>query len=297
MAQERAWQGKTDGTSWMHSGLVWLMRTVPLRGMYGFAAVFVVPFYFLFSKGRRPMYRFFRRRFGFSPWRSFVWTFRNFRRFSQIILDRFRMYAGGKFEFEIDNYHLYEECAAAEPGFLILSAHVGSYEAAGYMLVATKKRYNALVFAGEAETVMRNRQKMFDETNIRMIPVRDDMSHIFMINGALENGESVSFPSDRVVGGQKTVMCDFFGAPARFPLGPFLIAAQRNIAVLSIHVMKESVKKYHIFIEKLQNNGESIREKAANYARQYAAHVESVVRKYPEQWFNYYDFWEGNREC
>ena len=288
---ERAWQGKTDGTSWMHNGLVAVMRVVPLRLMYGFIALFVVPFYFLFSKGRRPMFHFFRKRLGYAPMMAFCWTYRNFRRFSQVILDRFSMYAGRKFEFEIDNYHLYQECAAAEPGFLILSAHVGSYESAGYTLVATKKRYNAIVFSGEAESVMRNRQKMFDETNIRMIPVKDDMSHIFLMNSALDNGESVSIPADRVVEGQRTVTCDFFGCPAEFPLGPFVLAAQRDVAVLTIHVLKESVKKYHIFIEQIQGQGNTIREKAADIARQYVASIETVLRKYPEQWFNYYEFW------
>ena len=290
---ERAWQGRTDGTGWMHSGLVALMRFIPLRLMYGFAAVFVIPFYFLFSKGYKPIYHFFRQRMEYSRIKSFAWTYRNFRRFSQIIIDRFYMYAGGKFEFEIDNYNLYQQLAGAEPGFLILSAHVGNYEAAGYTLVATKKRYNALVFAGEAESVMQNRQKMFDETNIRMILVKEDMSHVFLLNDALCNGESVSIPSDRVVSGQKTVSCDLFGAPANFPLGPFAIAAQRDLAVLSIQVMKASVKKYHIFIEQLKNQGNTIREKAVDLAQQYAAHIESVVRKYPEQWFNYYEFWQA----
>ena len=263
-----------------------------MRLMYGFVALFVVPFYFLFSKGRRPMFHFFRERLGYSPVKSFFWTYRNFRRFSQIILDRFYMYAGGKFDFDIDNYHLYQDFAAAKPGFLIFSAHVGSYETAGYTLVATKKRYNAIVFSGEAESVMRNRQKMFDETNIRMIPVKDDMSHIFLMNSALENGESVSIPADRVVAGQRTVSCDFFGSPAKFPLGPFVLAAQRDVAVLSIHVMKESAKKYHIIIEQIQGQGDTIREKAADIAQRYAATIESVVRKYPEQWFNHYEFWQ-----
>ena len=292
MTAERAWQGKTDGTGWMHNGLVAVMRIVPLRLMYGFVAVFVVPFYFLFSKGYKPMYHFFRNRLGYSPIKSFVWVYRNFCRFSQVILDRFYMYAGGKFDFEIENYHLYKDCAAAEPGFLILSAHVGSYEAAGYTLVATEKRYNALVFSGEAESVMRNREKMFEETNIRMIPVKEDMSHIFVMNSALADGESVSIPADRVVGEQKTVTCDFLGAPAKFPLGPFVLAAQREIVALSIHVMKETAKRYHIFIEQLSNQGNTIREKAANLAQQYASNIESVLRKYPEQWFNYYEFWD-----
>lgn len=292
MAEERAWQGRTDGASWMHNGLVTVMRAVPLRLMYGFVALFVVPFYFLFSKGRRPMYHFFRQRLGYSPVKSFCWTYRNFRRFSQVILDRFYMYAGGKFEFEIDNYHLYQDFAAADPGFLIFSAHVGSYETAGYTLVATKKRYNAIVFSGEAETVMRNRRKMFEETNIRMIPVKEDMSHIFLMNSALDNGESVSIPADRVVKGQRTIACDFFGSPANFPLGPFVLAAQREVPVLSIHVMKESAKKYHIYIEQIKGQGNTIRTKAADIAQKYAETIESVLRKYPEQWFNHYEFWE-----
>ena len=291
MAEDRAWQGRTDGSSWMHRSLIRIMRVVPLRFMYAFSALFVVPFYYLFSDGRRHSYRFYNLRFGFSPLKSFVWSCRNFRRFSQVILDRFAIFAGRHFDFQIDNMYLYETLAHAEPGFLILSAHIGNYEAAGYTHVATEKRYNALVFAGEAEYVMRNRQNMFDETNIRMIPVKDDMSHIFLMSSALENGESVSIPSDRIVGGQRTVSCDFFGTPAKFPLGPFILAAQRDLAVLSIHVMKESVKKYHIFIEQLFSQGNTIRERAANLAQQYASHVESILRKYPEQWFNYYDFW------
>jgi len=289
---ERAWQGKTDGTSWMHRNLIRVMKVVPLRLMYAFVAVFVVPFYFIFSKGYRPMYHFFRQRMQYSPVKAFFWVYRNFRRFSQIILDRFYMYSGGKFDFEIENMHLYETLSHAEPGFIILSAHIGSYEVAGYSLVATEKRYNALVFSGEAEWVMRNRQKMFDETNIRMIPVKDDMSHIFLMNAALSDGESVSIPADRIVGGQRTVTCNFFGSPAEFPLGPFMLAAQRQIPVLSIHVMKESAKKYHIYIKQIDNQGDNAKQQAANIAQQYADHVESLVREYPEQWFNYFEFWK-----
>ena len=140
---------------------------------------------------------------------------------------------------------------------------------------------------------MQNRQKMFADTNIRMILVKEDMSHIFLMNSALENGESVSIPADRVVHNQKTVTCNLLGAPAKLPLGPFMMAAQRDVAVLSIQVMKESAKLYHIYIEQLKSVSASVRDKAADLAQQYANHVESVVRKYPYQWFNYYDFWQA----
>jgi predicted LPLAT superfamily acyltransferase len=291
MAQERAWQGGTDGTSWMHRNLVRIVRHVPLRLMYGFVAIFVVPFYFAFSKGYKPMYHYFNRRLGYRPLRAFFSVYRNYCRFSQVILDRFYMFSGGKFDMEVENYHLYQELADGEPGFMILSAHVGCYELAGYTLVATKKRFNALAFGEEAEAIVENRERLFKNTNIRIIPVKDDLSHLFALNEALDNGESVSFPSDRLLGKQRTVECEFLGASALFPMGPFALAAQRDLPVLTVNVMKTSAKSYKVYVNRLQKEGETRQERINAYVRQYVGHLEEVLRLYPEQWFNYYEFW------
>lgn len=295
MAAERAWRGGTDGTKWMHRNLVRIVRHVPLRLMYGFVAVFVVPFYFLFSKGYKPIYHYFNQRLGYRPAKAFFGVYRNFCRFSQVILDRFYMFGGGKFDLQVENYHLYQELAEGEPGFMILSAHVGNYELAGFSLVATKKRFNALAFGEEAEAIMENRERLFAGTNINIIPVKDDLSHLFALNNALDNGESVSFPSDRLLGNQRTVTCEFLGAPAHFPMGPFALAVQRDLPVLTVNVMKESAKRYRVYVNRLQKEGTTRGERINAYVRQYVEHLEEVLRKYPEQWFNYYEFWDDER--
>lgn len=295
MAAERAWRGGTDGTKWMHRNLVRIVRHVPLRLMYGFVAVFVVPFYFLFSKGYKPIYHYFNQRLGYRLAKAFFGVYRNFCRFSQVILDRFYMFGGGKFDVQVEKYHLYQELAEGEPGFMILSAHVGNYELAGFSLVATKKRFNALAFGEEAEAIMENRERLFAGTNINIIPVKDDLSHLFALNNALDNGESVSFPSDRLLGNQRTVTCEFLGAPAHFPMGPFALAAQRDLPVLTVNVMKESAKRYRVYVNRLQKEGTTRGERINAYVRQYVEHLEEVLRKYPEQWFNYYEFWGDER--
>lgn len=272
-----------------------IVRHVPLRLMYGFVAVFVVPFYFLFSKGYKPIYHYFNQRLGYRPAKAFFGVYRNFCRFSQVILDRFYMFGGGKFDVQVEKYHLYQELAEGEPGFMILSAHVGNYELAGFSLVATKKRFNALAFGEEAEAIMENRERLFAGTNINIIPVKDDLSHLFALNNALDNGESVSFPSDRLLGNQRTVTCEFLGAPAHFPMGPFALAAQRDLPVLTVNVMKESVKRYRVYVNRLQKEGTTRGERINAYVRQYVEHLEEVLRKYPEQWFNYYEFWGDER--
>ena len=272
-----------------------IVRHVPLRLMYGFVAVFVVPFYFLFSKGYKPIYHYFNQRLGYRPAKAFFGVYRNFCRFSQVILDRFYMFGGGKFDVQVEKYHLYQELAEEEPGFMILSAHVGNYELAGFSLVATKKRFNALAFGEEAEAIMENRERLFAGTNINIIPVKDDLSHLFALNNALDNGESVSFPSDRLLGNQRTVTCEFLGAPAHFPMGPFALAAQRDLPVLTVNVMKESAKRYRVYVNLLQKEGTTRGERINAYVRQYVEHLEEVLRKYPEQWFNYYEFWGDER--
>lgn len=89
---------------------------------------------------------------------------------------------------------------------------------------------------------MEGRQEQFSEHNIAMIPVKEDMSHLFKINEALVNQEIVSMPADRVMGSSKTIPTEFLGKTAHFPSGPFAVATMRNLEVLGINVIRISRK-------------------------------------------------------
>ena len=291
--QHNEWSGKTDGLPWMQRSLIAMFRVLPLWLPYGVMAL-VVPFYMIFNrKGYQAMYRFFRNRFGFGRWKSFWKVYSNHFRFGQIILDRFGVYAGRKYRFVVEGQDLMDELEKHAEGFVNLSSHVGNYEIAGYSLKPKSKRFNALVYAGETATVMENRQKLLSQNNMSMIPVKEDMSHIFELNAAIDRGEIVSMPADRVYGSQKTANCMFLGAEARFPLGAFALAAQKNVAVLAVFIMKESHKTYHAYIREIQCDRETkIREQMSQMAQSFATNLEEIVRKYPTQWFNYFDFWK-----
>ena len=291
----KEWKGSTAGTPWMHRWLIRSLRVLPLRFVYAGAVVFVIPFCMLFAhKGYISIYHFFRRRLGQKSLRAFWNTYVNHCHFAQVIIDRFYVYGGGRFDFEIENYDLYLRLAAEPGGFVILSAHVGNYEVAGYTLAAKTKRFNALVYGGEAQTVMQNRSHILTQNNIRMIPIQGDMSHLFAMSNALAEGESVSIPADRIFGSPRHVECPLFGETARLPLGSFAIAAQRDVPVIAINVMKESAKKYHIYIKQLEAEGNTLRERSRNLALQYAKNLEETIKDYPTQWFNYYEFWNEN---
>ena len=278
--QHNQWSGKTDGQPWMQRSLIAMFRVVPLWLPYGVMAL-VVPFYMIFNrKGYKAMYRFFRDRMNYGKWKSFWKVYANHFRFGQIILDRFGVYAGKKYRFITEGQELMDELEMHPEGFVNLSSHIGNYEIAGYSLKPKSKRFNALVYAGETATVMENRKKMLSQNNMSMIPVKEDMSHLFLLNNAIDNGEIVSMPADRIFGSQKAVECQFLGEKARFPMGAFALASKKNVAMLAVFVMKESYKTYHAYVRGIRN------------AQDFADNLEEIVKRYPTQWFNYFDFWK-----
>ena len=117
--------------------------------------------------------------------------------------------------------------------------------------------------------------------------VKDDLSHIFEINEALNNNELLVFAADRYLENTKTHTHSFLGKPVQFPLGPFKLAARNSIPVLFVHIMREKNFHYHFYARPYQGQENSAKE----ILKAYLENLEKMVKKYPHQWYNYYDYW------
>ena len=226
--QHSEWAGKTDGLPWMQRSLIVMFRILPLWVLYGIMAL-VVPFYMLFGKGYKSTYRYFRDGFGYGKLKAFLNVYANHFRFGQIILDRFGAYAGKRFDFVVEGLPLSDELEMRPEGFLQLSCHVGNYEMSGYLVHSRHKKFYALFYAGETETIMENRRRVLAEHNVEMVTVKEDLSHLFTLNAAFDNGDIISMMADRVFGSQKTVDCQFLSKTAHFPAGPFSLAVKKRL--------------------------------------------------------------------
>lgn len=279
----------------MHKWLTICLKAVNVRLLYFFAAVFIVPPTMMInSKGRHAIYSFYRRRMNFSKYKSSRMTYRNHYEFAKVVIDKFAMFAGKKYEIEIEGYENFSILANRPEGFMILSSHIGNFEIAGYSLVAKDKKLSALVFGAEKESITANRSRLLEENNMRLIPITQDMDYIFEINKVLSEGEILSIPADRIFGSQKYFDIEFFGAKAKFPQGPFVLSKTFGVETLFVAVMKTGVKKYKIYVRPLQGEDKStLRKNAEKTAESYASCLEDIVRQYPGQWFNFYNFWEA----
>jgi predicted LPLAT superfamily acyltransferase len=294
------WEGRTHGGSFGQKALLFLFRNLRLSVLnillYPILCV-VVLFYMIFSRtGFNSIWFYFRTIHKYGVIKSFFKSYKNHFLFGQALFDKFALFAGRKNQFKVSitGQELFDEIVNSPYGAIIASSHVGNFEISGYLLRQTKKRINGIVYSEENPVIQQYRQKILEENNVFQIPVLPDMSHIFTINSVLTHGEILTMPCDRVYTGHKTITLDFLGREASFPTGAYHLAAKFNVPALSLFVMKESPYHYHIFISRLDHftlNNQTEIGKVEVLARNYVSEMEKILEKYPEQWYNFYKFW------
>lgn len=288
----RQWAGTTYGNARMHTMLIGVLRHMDVRFLYVFTAALIVPVCLIRNSSRGIIYRYLRQRHAMPPLKAAWMTYINHWIFSQAVIDKFAMYAGRRFKTTVVGGKNYRELEIQEPGFIQFSSHVGNYEIAGYSLVAKDKPFNALVYGGEKATVMTERVKILGRDNIKLIPLMPDMSHVFAINEALAKNEVVSMPGDRTAGSTRAVEVTLLGAKARLPLGPFQMTASRQLDALAVNVVKTSAMGYTVYATHLHYDKLAPRkERTEQLAQAYASELERIVKLYPAQWYNFYEFW------
>jgi Predicted acyltransferase len=299
MAQqtEVQWTGKTGGGNFGQRFVLGCLKSVKVTVLYPVLPL-VVPVYCVVNhKAFGCIYRYFKEILHLSGWKSFWKTIQNHLIFGQVVLDRFAVLAGNteQFHLEIENEDILDRLLDQPGGFIIAGSHIGHFELTGHCIHQNKKQVNAVVFGGEGAVIKQHRSNSFMQNNIRLVPVTEDLSHLFIIKEALENGEIVTILCDRIWGSNKTLTVNFFGKEAKFPLGTFLLAAQLQVPVVSIVNTKVRGRHYHSTVQQLPAPDPllPIRKQSEQIATAYAQSLEPILRKHPEQWFNYFDFWDG----
>lgn len=295
--EQKEWQGKTDGGRFGQWFLLSFLKRVDVKYLYP-VLYLVIPFYLLFGNknSRRAIVRYFREHFGKNKWQAYCKTWKNYMIFGQVVLDKFAIMSGrsAQFSIEVENRSSLDSLLASNRGLLIVSAHVGNFELSGHCISATSRRVNGLMFDGETLYYQTKRKNSSERDNLHLIPVKSDMSHIFELKEALDRGEIVAVSADRMLGSRKSYSLNFLGTDASFPSGVFRLASHSNANVVSLFIVKEKGTKYRGFCNILSDRKpeDSSVKQSEKWVSEYVKNLESILHRYPEQWFNYYDFWQ-----
>jgi predicted LPLAT superfamily acyltransferase len=285
------WDGKSKGTVLGYKIFVFFIKKMGIQVSY-FVLYFVASYYFLFlKKSNQAIFYYFKERLGYSYFKSKKTVFKSYYTFGQTILDKISISAGmrNKFTYEFDGVEILKKLLQEKKGGVLISAHIGNFEIAEHFFseIDVDFQINLVTTDLEHSAIKNYLEKISKKSSIKLILIKDDLSHIFEINAALARNELVCFTGDRYFEGVKSLSEKLLGEEANFPAGPFLIASRLKVPVVFVYVMKEPNLHYHLYTREAQVNHRD--EKAL--LKEYVQSLESMLKKYPLQWFNYFDFW------
>ena len=127
-----------------------------------------------------------------------------------------------------------ERTLAKGKGCVLLGAHLGSFEVLRVLgSLERKLPVNVLLYPDNASNADAVASDLCPELKHRVIPLgRPDT--LLRVHECLERGEIVGILGDRTLKSDKTVRCDFLGAPATFPQGPLLLASILKAPVAAV---------------------------------------------------------------
>jgi lauroyl/myristoyl acyltransferase len=171
-------------------------------------------------------------------------------------------------------------------GLISLTAHVGNWELAGRLLARQSDRPTHVVVAPEEAREL-ERWVRRDGEGVRFV-TRSRPTVSLELVAALRRGEIVAVQGDRALGTRGDTMISFFGRPAPFPLGPFLLASAVGVPLVPAFCLLTSGYRYRVKVAEPLTVRRGDEEDAA---RAWVALLEDVVRHHPTQWFNFFDIW------
>ncbi|HEU4846160.1 MAG TPA: acyltransferase [Burkholderiaceae bacterium] len=225
---------------------------------------------------------------------------RHFASFGEAILDKMLLW-GGLFPLDSVTFFGAEAIDAALAqgrGGLLICAHLGNLE---LCRVLSRQRHDikltVLVHTRHARAFNQMLGQLNPASQLNLMQVTDmSPATAMVLSEKVAQGEFVVIAGDRVPVSHhpRVAVADFMGAPAAFPVGPYVLASVLQCPVyLLFSVRRGQRSEVHIepFRDAVRVPRQGRDAALAQLAGDYARRLEHHCLRAPLQWFNFYDFW------
>lgn len=256
--------------------------------------------YFLLTGGeqRRASQDFLHRALGRRP--SFRQVFRHFLSFAGRAVDTLGAWIGaiGRDAIRVETPDVLARAAADGRGALIIVSHLGNVDLARATLdAATRSRLTVLVHTRNAANYNRLLREFRPEAAANIMQVSEiGPETAIALQQRVERGEWVVMAGDRtpVMSQGRVSRVPFFGAPAGFSNGPWILGALLGCPVYLLFCLRDGDGfrlSMETFAERIVLPRPDRDAVLSAYAARYAERLAHHARREPFQWFNFFDFW------
>lgn len=218
--------------------------------------------------------------------------FNHLRLFAICLVDRFiSKIEPQKYTFSYKNREV--PVKMLESGAILLYSHFGGWAASSNSAKVDNK-INIVMKESMLEGIKKLEDEIDIESNLNVIDLgKGTLAVSIEIANALLNDEVVAIMADRASNTKAECSMMFLGEEAKFNKNPFQVAYKVNKPILVYFIIWVDIQHYKVEYIRIDMDKTKNEEQAISTALEIYVHkLEEIVRTYPNQWFNLYDFWE-----
>ncbi len=218
--------------------------------------------------------------------------------FASTLLDRTFILANRRDEFDlkIQDLDILLDRVDRKQGCLLLGSHLGSFDILRATGLATRNAPIKLLMHQENAPILNDVLGKLDPSMLDCIIPVGEPDTMLRAKECLDAGGLVGMLGDRPLKHEKVVLCNFLGQAAQFPSGPMLLASILKVPVVLFFCLYRGGGRYDIHFELFADIVKIPREDRAQglqeWTQRYAVRLETYCKMAPNNWFNFYDFWE-----
>ena len=193
----------------------------------------------------------------------------------------------------VEGEEYFASARASGRGTLLLTAHMGNPEVGAVAMGRSLEPIHVLYWRDRFAVAEEFRERLRSRGNVCGIPVDASPFSVVPALRVLEQGGIAAAHGDRDFNDQGWPL-DFFGATAKFPPGPFLLAARAGALIIPTYFLVRNDRRFHVIYEPAisLDTADSLEERARAAMRVWVASLERRIREHPEQWYCFYPFWQ-----
>ncbi|RLA70127.1 MAG: hypothetical protein DRG24_07365 [Epsilonproteobacteria bacterium] len=269
---------------------------ITLYNQFGYAGIkwlvwIVALFYAIISRAKRSELDSYYKAVGLES--AFSTYFRHIHAFSLNIFDRFVANESTQEKLTIERVNVEAFQALHKSGGILTLSHHGNWAQSFKIFQTYDVKLNIIGDEAIDEGIQKLETQGDANRRINIISMKEGMQAMLDIARAINNQEIIIIMVDRITQENKTVNVDFLGKKTCLNSGAFEIARMRNTPMLGCDIVRDGDEKLKVQFSDIIISQQTDKEKIIpDLAQQYANFLEKVVREYPLQWFNFYEFWE-----
>jgi predicted LPLAT superfamily acyltransferase len=293
------WQQQREGGNRFWLGV---LVAASLRLGHGFMRRFlylISLYYFLRrSAERRASRDYLTRLFGCTA--SFRQVFKHIHYFATTMLDRIYLLAHGErdFDIEVNGLEQLQHYIAQGRGVLLVGSHQGSFEVLRTLAARCPEvPLRVLLDKQKTPAITELLEALAPGVGAAVIDVSQGGAAMTLAMAeTCRTGGMMALLADRGRAHETLRHADFLGAPAPFPVGPWLLASTLQVPVILCFGLYRGGRRYtlsfELFAEQVHIPRESRHQALDAILQRYAQRLEYYARLEPYNWFNFYDFWQ-----